>query len=95
MLKRKRATAPEGVPGHVVAVLRGDSLLGNNENTPETTQGYYTKFAKVEGVDEARWWYDRGMPKVGAREAWERVMPSRRNAVSVAGLLRAVAAGTA
>jgi len=92
-LKRKRPTAPSGCPSHIVAVLRGDSLLSRNENTPDTTQGHYTKFGKVEGIPEVRYWYDRCMPVVGAREIWERAMPSRATAQTVAGLLRAVKAG--
>lgn len=93
VLKRKRPTAPQGCPSHIVAVLRGDSLLSRNENTPDTTQGIYTKFAKVEGVPELRYWYDRCMPTVGAREVWERAMPTRASARSVAGLIRAVKMG--
>ena len=89
VLKRKRPQAPSGCPSHIVAVLRGDSLLSRNELTPDPTQGYYTKFGKIEGIPEVRWWYDRCMPSVAAREIWERSMPTRKSAQSVAGLMRA------
>ena len=93
VLKHARPSAPSGVPAHIVAVLRGDTLTSKSENVQETTQGIYTRTGKVQGVDEMRWWYDRGMPKVGAREAGERAMPTRKTAVDVAGLIRAANAG--
>jgi integrase len=95
VLKRARPSAPSGVPAHIVAILRGDSLTSRNENVQDPTQGIYTRTGKVEGIDEVRWWYDRGMPKVGAREQWARVMPTTKTAVSVAGLIRAAKAGVA
>jgi integrase len=92
LLKRRRPTAPQGCPGHIVAILRGDSLEGRTENTPETTQGIYTKLGQIDGVPEVRWWFDRCMPTFGAREIWERLIPTRATAASVAGLMRAVRA---
>lgn len=84
-----------GCPSHVVAALRGDSLLTRGELTPDPTQGIYTKFGSVGGKPELRHWYDKCMPVVGAREIWERVVPSRKTAASVEGLIRARRAGAA
>ncbi|SRR5581483_11263622 len=82
-----------GCPSHIVAVLRGDSLLTRSELTPDPTQGIYTKLGTLEGKPEARYWYDRCMPVVGAREIWNRLMPTRKGAQTVAGLIRTVKAG--
>jgi integrase len=82
-----------GCPSHIVAVLRGDSLIARSELTPDPTQGIYTKFGKVGGRPELRYWFEKTMPHVGAREIWERAMPTRASAQDVRGLVRAVAAG--
>ena len=82
-----------GCPSHVVAILRGDSLLGRGELTPDATQGIYTKMGTVEGKPELRYWFDKCMPNVGAREIWERLMPTRKTTATVAGLIRARRAG--
>lgn len=78
-----------GCPSHVVAVLRGDSLLHRSELIPDPTQGFYTKFGKVDGKEELRYWYDKCMPYVGAREIWERLTPRSVDTQSVAELIRA------
>jgi hypothetical protein len=83
-----------GCPSHVVATLRGDSLLTRSELTPDPTQGIYTKYGTLEGKPELRYWYDKTMPQVGAREIWARVMPTRKTAATVAGLIRAAKVGT-
>src|SRR5581483_1276858 len=78
-----------GCPSHVVARLRGDSLRSRSELVADPTQGIYTKFGKKGGVDELRYWYDKCMPKLGAREAWDELTPSVATASSVAALFRA------
>lgn len=93
VLKRRRETAPSGCPSHIVAVLRGDSLRSRSELTPDATQGIYTKLGTVEGEPELRFWYDRCMPQVGARKAWENLAPNREIAATVAALIRAMGAG--
>lgn len=92
VLKRRRPTAPSGVPSHIVAVLRGDTLEARSENVEDPTQGIYTRLGKVEGVDEVRWWYDRGMPSVGALAIWHKRFPTLGTAVDVAGLINAARA---
>jgi integrase len=77
-----------GCPPHIVAILRGDSLRSRSELVSETTQGGYTKMGKKGGVDELRYWYDKTMPRIGAREAWESITPSVAQATTVASLLR-------
>lgn len=79
-----------GCPSHVVATLRGDSLLTRSELTPDPTQGIYTKYGKLDGVSELRYWYDKCMPQVGARETWERICPRVVDAASVDDLLRSI-----
>ncbi|MFA5860785.1 MAG: site-specific integrase [Candidatus Thermoplasmatota archaeon] len=87
-LKKARASAPLGCPSHIVATLRGDSLRSRSELVPDPTQGIYTKLGTVDGIDELRYWYDKCMPQLGARDAWERVLPATWDAKSIAALIR-------
>ena len=55
---------------------------------PDPTQGIYTKFGEVEGVDELRYWYDRCTPRLGAVAIWEGLAPDAWNATSIEALIR-------
>ncbi|MFA5860782.1 MAG: hypothetical protein WDA16_03715 [Candidatus Thermoplasmatota archaeon] len=49
------------------------------------------RFEAEESLDELRYWYDKCMPQIGARDAWERVLPATWDAKSIAALIRSAA----